>query len=252
MTSLRPIHRWWISGQLLWKVTLVLVLRLLLSYTSLQVLLCSLMLLLRLAAVLYFRPYATALQNREEISLALLSGLVLACGLGFFLSRDGIGAGTRTGLLFTVLLSLSVMFVLVLACVALVWRQLRAKQRAQKALAASGDPLDDWYESMDNVLWSQLSGGAGGDSAAEQVGSGSDEASSDAASSAGVTQRQARLNQLQQRVDEDGLVGGGMVLSPPHEAVVLYAASPSVNADAMEMTQIRHNGQQEERTVSDD
>jgi hypothetical protein len=160
LSSFHPTTQWWLLAQEVWKLVVVLVLRLLLDYPDVQVSLFVVLLALRMAAVLWWWPHANALHNLEESALGLASTLVLFLGIGFYAGRSSLSKeGGRTLFAFVALLLL-LMALVVLVCVWLSYKAAKQNQ-ASNATDASVTALGDGNGTLSASMDGGRSGGRG-------------------------------------------------------------------------------------------
>jgi len=101
----RTGYRWWELVGLLWKLCMVLVLRLLLEYPTAQVVLFLLLLTARIVVQRLVQPFASPLNNRHETWLMGLTFAVMCIGVIFYAGNDSISTdGVRTLYVFAMLL----------------------------------------------------------------------------------------------------------------------------------------------------
>jgi hypothetical protein len=158
LSSLESNREWWLSFQLLWKLALVLVLRLLLSYTAAQLVLIASLLAVRLAGVLIWQPYRAQMHNREECAMSCLASLILICGGAFYSSgRDNISTGGENAPFAFVVCILISMLTIVAACTFKAWRDSREKRTTLEQGQDEGVGRDDL--SMDLLLMESIGSG---------------------------------------------------------------------------------------------
>ena len=81
-------YRWWDTAGLIWRLAVVLCVRLLVDYTTAQICVFVALLLIRIVAQRLCRPFESPIPDREEIWLISLTVGVLFCGLGFYIADD--------------------------------------------------------------------------------------------------------------------------------------------------------------------
>ncbi len=90
LKALRAECRWWIVGALLWRLAVVIALRMLLEHPPLQIALYAALLLLRAAYVSLRRPFESPLHNRQELVLSACSCTVLLIGCIFYSTHPSV------------------------------------------------------------------------------------------------------------------------------------------------------------------
>lgn len=131
VSSLRSGRFWWFPAQLVWKLALVLVLRLMLSTPEAQVTLCAALFLARGLAVIVARPYKESSHAHTELTMVALSAVVLVCGIVFFGLHGSMADAARDTLVALVVLSLVGQVIAIVAAMVHQWRRTRAA--AEKA-----------------------------------------------------------------------------------------------------------------------
>jgi len=125
ITSYREHYRWWELATCVWKLALVLSLHFPSSKVA-KVVLFIILLLIRMGAQFFLRPFAQSLDNREELWLAAPTMLVVFCGLLFYVSRPAPASAGYWTLYILVVLSISVVGITILVFTVQTYRQLRA------------------------------------------------------------------------------------------------------------------------------
>lgn len=108
---------------MIWKLAIVVVLRMMLTQPAAQVSLCAALLILRGILVLIFKPYRRKLHNRSELALGALAAVVLIVGVIFFVTEGSITTLAGQALFGVVLVCLGAMFIVAVVCTWHTWKQ---------------------------------------------------------------------------------------------------------------------------------
>ena len=134
LSALQPSHRWWISAQLVWKLAFAVILRLLTTEPTAQIVLCSFLLALRCGVVFFTKPYRGDALNTEETKLAVGTSIIFFCGLIFLVSRDSMAIGVRWWFIIVVYITLAGMAMVISAAT---YRTFKITREALKAAAVA-------------------------------------------------------------------------------------------------------------------
>lgn len=110
VTGFRAEYRWWSVGTIIWRFVLVMVLRLLLDETLLQILLASGLIVAKLIAQVIYQPYLSALHNRQDSALSVMAVIIICIGGIFYRSAEGMDLNMQRALFVMVLVFVAAMF----------------------------------------------------------------------------------------------------------------------------------------------
>jgi len=134
-------YRWWDVAGLVWRLALVLTLRFGSTQPEVQIGLFLFLLFLRISLQQYCKPYVNLFTTHEEVWLILLTMVVAACGLTFYITNSMTTLPTIvTEVLYTVaIMAIFGLVVCTLYYVARVWYQYRSSTERHRRHSSYDD-----------------------------------------------------------------------------------------------------------------